>query len=353
MLRDSKEDKQLIESIIAKLPVDKDLTKLLLKDGSLSFFKQLGDKFINQQLSDSKVKEKESTPKLNRFPSIFNIDLKESSDGRRLKTIPINSHGIVKIKTDVVNDYLYRPTDKGSLKVHILQKRRKSLIPLPPTPPEPNPDDIEDTITVEREGPIDGTIKFLIKPKHVIVGDEIEVKVDLFVPGDNLECVFWVKVADPIEKVDTNKENKNETFPQLPKPQKVFRVKQVETDVDWKNYNWGGDDIVKIIESSDGNNNLIEAIAINMDSFALQRFISKNHLKSEQEIRFIKDKYFLSVYLHSLFMYGIFHKVSKNGFEEQFRNIDISELITSIFRPYAAFLLYENYHIENKVIDDL
>jgi hypothetical protein len=354
LLRDSKEDKELIESIISKLPVDKDLTKLLLKDGSFPFFKQIGDKFINQQLNNElKTKEKENTPKLNRFPSIFNIDLKESSDGRKLKTIPINSHGIIKIKTDVVNDYLYRPTDKGSLKIHILQKRKKGINPPPPPPPEPHPDDVEDTITVEREGPIDGTIKFLIKPKHVLVGDEIEVKVDLSAPGNELECIFWVKVVDPIDKVENNRENRNETFPQLPKPQKVFKVKQAETDRDWTNYNWGGDDIVKIIESSDGNNNLVEAIAINMDSFALQRFISKNHLKSEKEISFIKDKYFLSVYLHALFMYGIFHKVSKNGFEEQFKNIDISELITSIFRPYAAFLLYENYHLENKVLEDL
>jgi hypothetical protein len=52
-------------------------------------------------------------------------------------------------------------------------------------------------------------------------------------------------------------------------------------------------------------------------------------------------------------MYGIFHKISKNGFEDQFKNIDISELITSIFKPYAAFLLYENYHIENKIIEEL
>lgn len=354
LLRDSQEDKELIESIISKLPVDKELTKLLLKDGSFPFLKQPGVKYINEHLStDQKVSEKEIAPRLNRFPSIFKIDLKETSDGRKLKTIPINSHGVIRIKTDVVNDYLYRPTDKGSLKIHILQKRKKGINPPPPPPPEPNPHDIEDTITVEREGPIDGTIKFLIKPKDVVIGDEIEVKVDLSAPGNNLECIFWVKVVDPIEKVDKNSENKNETFPQLPKPQKVFKVKLTESDRDWSHYNWGGEDVVKIIESSDGSNNLVEAIAINMDSFALQRFISKNHLKSEKEISFIKDKYFLSVYLHALFMYGIFHKVSKNGFEEQFKSIDISELITSIFRPYAAFLLYENYHLENKVLEDI
>lgn len=189
LLRDSTEDKELIESIISKLPVDRDLTKLLLKDGSFSFLKQLGEKFINPKLSESKVKE-ENVPLLKRFPSVFNIDLKESSDGRKLKTIPINSHGIIKIKTDVVNDYLYRPTDKGNLKVHILQKRKKSVTPPHPQPPEPYPNDIEDTITVEREGPIDGTIKFLIKPKQVLIGEEIEVKVDLSTPGSMLECVF-------------------------------------------------------------------------------------------------------------------------------------------------------------------
>ena len=124
-------------------------------------------------------------------------------------------------------------------------------------------------------------------------------------------------------------------------------MKQVDDDVTWEQYNWNGDDIVKVIEGGHNSNNLVEAIAINMDSFALKRFISKNQLKSEYEIKYIKDKYFLSIYLHSLFMYGIFHKVSKNGFEDQFKHIDISELITSIFKPYAAFLLYENFHVEN------
>ncbi len=348
LLHESKDDKALIESILSKLPVDKDLTKLLLKDGDLSFLKQLGDKALSPELNNSN--EKEKLPKLNRFPSIFNLDLKTDGDGRKFKTIPLNSNGVIKIKTDVQNDYLYRPSEKGSLNVHVLQHKAKSNVPVTPSL-FPFNNNIEDSVIVEREGPIDGTIKFMIKPKNAHVGDEIEVKVDLSSPGNDLECIFWIKVADPVETSKENKEIKNETFPQLPKPQKVFQNKEADEDVTWKEYSWNGEDIVKIIEGGDNSNNLVEAIAINMDSFALKRFISKNQLKSETEIKYIKDKYFLSIYLHSLFMYSIFHKVSKNGFEEQFKQIDISELITSIFKPYAAFLLYENFHLENKFIE--
>ena len=296
--------------MIPDLPVDKDLTRLLLKDGNLSFLRQLGDKVINPELNSSN--EKEKTHKLNRFPSIFNLDLKTDGEGRKFKTIPLDSNGVIKIKTDVQNDYLYRPSEKGTLNVHILQHKRKSNLPITKSLSSFN-NDVEDSIIVEREGPIDGTIKFMIKPKNVHVGDEIEVKVDLSSPGNDLECIFWIKVVDPVEMDKKNKETKNETFPQLPKPQKVFEKKYNDEDVVWTDYKWNGDDIVKVIEGSDGSNNLVEAIAINMDSFALKRFISKNQLKSEDQIKYIKDKYFLSVYLHSLFMYGIFHKVSKNA----------------------------------------
>ena len=109
--------------------------------------------------------------------------------------------------------------------------------------------------------------------------------------------------------------------------------------------NWSGEDIVKVIQdTSDDGDLLVEAIIINMDSFSLLNFLSKNQIKTEKEIKFIKDKYFLSIYLHSLFLFSIMQKMRKD--DEHLKQIEIDDFISKMIKPYASFLLYENYHIE-------
>ena len=89
---------------------------------------------------------------------------------------------------------------------------------------------------------------------------------------------------------------------------------------------------------------IVAGIVINMDSFTLLNFISKNRIKSEKEIKFIKDKYFISVYLHSLFLFSIIQKMRKD--DENLKPIEIDDFISNMIKPYASFLLYENYHME-------
>ena len=88
-----------------------------------------------------------------------------------------------------------------------------------------------------------------------------------------------------------------------------------------------------------------------MDSYALEKFLSKVKNKTIKKVKYIKDKYFLTVYLHSLYLFSIFDKMSKNGFSEYFKKVDISELITYVFKPYSSFLLYENYEMEREILD--
>ena len=73
MLHDTESDKGLIENLLSKLPVDKDVLNLLRKDGSLNFLKKQGEKVKNN--GDNKQEQK----KLNRFPSIFKLNLKEKA----------------------------------------------------------------------------------------------------------------------------------------------------------------------------------------------------------------------------------------------------------------------------------
>jgi hypothetical protein len=203
-------------------------------------------------------------------------------------------------------------------------------------------------LTINRVGPSDGTIKLLIKPnENAKIGEEVEVRAKLTSPGKDLHCVFNVKVDEKISEPKKKDITPNESFPNLPTPKKAFQNPKDNEGIAWsqENLKWTGEDIVKVIQdSSDTGELLVEGIIINMDSFSLLNFISKNRINTEKEIKFIKDKYFLSIYLHSLFLFSIMQKMRKD--DENLKPIEIDEFISKMIKPYASFLLYENYHIE-------
>lgn len=348
LLRDSESDKDLLESFLSNLPVDKDVVNLLKKDGSLDFFKMSGNKISRNTTNHKNKKERK---RLNRFPSVFKLNIKPQKNGKIYRTIPINSNGKVTIDTDVQDDYLFRPVEKGQFEVQVLQQRRKSNVPVNPAP-KLFPDDVTDILTINREGPTDGSIKLLINPTDKAqVGDELEIKAKLTSPGNDLECVFWVKVDEKISKPKVKDNKPVETFPNLPTPRKAYKQPLNDTDLAWsnENLNWGGNDIVKVIKGEEENELIVEGIIINMDSFALLNFISKNNISTEKKIKYFKDKYFLSIYLHSLFLFSIVQKMQKN--EKKLSGVEIDEFIADLIRPYATFLLYENYQMEKHAFE--
>lgn len=343
LLRDSKSDKDLIEKFLSKLPVDKNVVSLLKKNGSLDFFKSTGNKINSNNHKQKRAEQK----KLNRFPSIFNLNLKKDKNGKGYKTIPLDSTGKAFIETDVDDDYLFRPVEKGEFEIQILQKRNKTNKPVNSNP-NLFSNDVTDILTINREGPTDGTIKLLIKPNEKArVGDEIEVRARLSAPGKEFKCVFNVIVDEKIDKPKTNEESPSKTFPNPPTPKKAFKDRQEDNDLTWDDpsLKWSGYDIVKVITDNDEDSDMIVAgIVVNMDSFVLLNFISKNRISTEKEINFIKDKYFLSVYLHSLFLFSIIQKMRKD--DEKLKKIEVDEFISNMIKPYSIFLLHENFIME-------
>lgn len=343
LLNASGDDKSLIEDLISKLPVNQEMLNLLRKDGSLNLFKNTKKKTYS---SNEKTIEKKS---LNRFPSIFKLNLKETSDGKVYKTIPLNQQGKLEIETDVENDYLFRPSDKGTLEIEILQKRNLTDNPVNPENPN-NPNEVTDILTIVREGPINGTIRLLIKPNaNAKIGDEVEVKASLSSPGGDFECIFQVKVDKELSEPKRN-ESSNEVFPNLPIPKKAFENK--ENGLLWSDpsLNWNATDIVKVITGKEDSELIVQAIIINMDAFVLKDFLSKNKISSEGEIKYTKEKYFLSVYLHSLFLFSIFQKMQTE--DGDLEGIELDEFISKMIKPYASFLLYENHHLTKMAFDD-
>ena len=345
LMHDSESDKSLIENLLSKLPVDKDVLNLLRKDGSLNFLKKQGEKF-----SSSGEKRKEEK-KLNKFPSIFKLNLKENKDGKVYKTIPLNQQGKIEIETDVENDYLFRPAEKGKFDIEVLQKRNLTDKPVNPNP-NPNPNVPTDILTINREGPTDGTIRLLIKPNEKAkVGDEVEVRATLSAPGQEFECVFQVKVDKELSEPKESESKQVETFPNLPTPKKAYEKSDDENELTWQHelLNWTGHDIVKVIPDNAGNELTVDSIIINMDSFVLRNFLSKNRIYSESEIKFTKDKYFLSIYLHSLFLFSILQKMRKDDIKLE--PIEVDEFVSNMIKPYASFLMYENHHVTKLAFD--
>lgn len=341
LLQDSESDRSLIENLLSKLPVDKDVLELLKKDGSLDFLHQRGDK-VNKT-------PKDEATRLNRFPAIFELDLEEGDFSKNYKTIPLNSRGSINIKTDVTDDYLFRTTDKGHLEIQVMKKANITDAEIQDnSKPNPNPVVISDILTIKREGPSGGNVRLIIEPNEKAkVGDEVEVKARLSDSnGNQMECVFNVKVDKEISKPTKKEKVHNETFPNLPTPKKAYEKANDGEQLSWNSpeLNWNANDIVKIITSADTSNTLMVAgIIVNMDSHALKNFMLKNNIQSENEIRFTKDKYFISIYLHSLFLFSIMQKMRKT--DEKLKGIEVDEFISSMIKPYASFLMYENHHV--------
>jgi hypothetical protein len=346
LIHDNESDKELIENLLSKLPVDKDVLNLLRRDGSLNFLKRTGER-----VTPSFEKKKEQR-RLNRFPSIFNLNLKHNDEGKLYKTLPLNEQGKVEIETDVENDYLFRPVDKGKFEIEILQKRKTTENHVTQNR-NPYPNETTDILTINREGPIDGTIRLLIKPNDKAkIGDEVEVRATLSSPGKEFQCVFYVKVDKDISKPEGIEKKPVESFPNLPTPQKAYEKAQSINELTWDNplLKWNGHDIVKVIPNNEGKELTVESIIVNMDSFVLKHFLSKNRINSEKEIKFTKDKYFLSIYLHSLFLFSILQKMRNE--DSKLEPIDVEDFISNMIKPYASFLMYENYHITKLAYDE-
>ncbi len=332
ILRESTEDKEMLESVLNNIPLENDIIKLLANNFDFNIF--IKHKTDFKDISSGKEKkEKEHKPISKRFPSIFKINLPEDDSGRKIKSIPLNGKGVINFETDVEDEYLFRPKEKGELEIIILDynsNTSKGGTKAVPTRPE-------ELFNITKVGPSENSIKITFEPKtNLSVGDEIKLNAKLTSPEGALESIFWVKIIEKKKETGTTKPEKtNKLSP--PMPIRVFETAENENDKTWKEYNWDGQDIVKLVSTQAEKDKLIiEAIAVNMDSYPFKRFLSKNKIKDETRIRFLKNKYFIEIYLHSLFLYTILDKMKK---DETDIDLDPDEIIPKIFKPYANFLL--------------
>jgi hypothetical protein len=330
IIRESVGDIDLLKTLLSSIPMDDDLLRLLKRSGDLAFL-------TKPKHTDNGNGKKVTAPlKTKRFPSIFKIQMKENQEGRKVKSIPLNGKGIINFETDVEDEYFFRPKDRGELHLEILGLRNNQVTG---GTDKGKPKEVEDVFDVTITGPTDHSIKIVFEPKRdLIIGDEVELNARLTSPDSDHEAIFYVKIVNPHKKKE-QVEKQERDRPALPIPIRVFKSAEDLEEKTWKDFGWDGSDIVKILPTIE-DDNIVDAVAINMDSYALQRFLSKKRIKSEQGIRSVRDKYFVSIYLHSLFLYGIIEKMNKTY--EVHDQFDVDDMIPLLFKSYSTFLLYSS-----------
>ncbi|MBM3252633.1 MAG: hypothetical protein FJZ16_00075 [Candidatus Omnitrophica bacterium] len=283
-------DENFLKRVMGRLiRKNEEISKLLGLNG------EIASNIIKKTL-ERRIKKEGSIFKPKRYPSF--VRFKKIAPGN-IKMLPQNGECKLFLETDVEDEYLIRPRDQGELKItfekpHLGGGGEK----------EDKEGSDEDVFDVNVVGPTQGEIKLRIKTKKELpVGTTVTVNIELSSPGGPHTLTAFVKIDNPIKEAKEEEIESRLTY-RLPEIIEIYREKKEDRDTPtWndKDYNWCGEDICKIWQSSD-EKSLVDAVAINMDADALHDYIRKRKL-TDRQIENTTRLYRIGVYLISLIIY--------------------------------------------------
>lgn len=200
---------------------------------------------------------------------------------------------------------------------------------------------------MQRSGPFEGEIRLTFEPKEgVSVGNMFPLSINLISPSGDMEVVLWVKIENE-QKSSVKQKKEEEPDLTLPKAVRVYKVKNKPDDIIWQDCNMTIEDVVKFEIGDDFS---IEEIRINMDSQLVIREMSKANV----DVVTLRNKYFASVYSHSLLLYstliGYYGQKDSYDLEDEIKK-EVKENLNSalefVFRFYGGFLLSFNSDLSN------
>ena len=278
-----------------------------------------------------------------RFPSIFKINgASTDEDGVPMVRIPMGGERNINFSTDVEDQYFDRLNEPGELQI--------GLLGLAPTEISGGdapglPRKIEHVLDVVKSSPSNGRIRVLVKPTdEVKVGDAIRMKASLSSPNGELEEIFFIKISEPEQKKQPNKEKNEEPDNQLGLPRMLLVSREATNgEMTWEQLEESGismdHDRVVYPYVDKG---VLETIYINMDSSALLSHRSK--LKGQEAIETANKRYISAVYFHTLFLYSISKNRQysivqhRNGDSSQ-NPVELNEYLADLFQNYYAQFL--------------
>jgi len=345
---DGGDSKELLKNVTKNIQMNPELLKLLGSTFKLEEKKPQPDK------PDKPEKKAPSKPapapfKPQRFPTFLKVRGHHDGD-KALTGIPLGGEKTVRFDTDVENQYFNRVEEPGELKIALLGvKRAAGKTANGSSTSNGGSFDatawaVEDILNVNVSSPQDGTIRVTMNPqKDAQVGDAVQLKVSLTAPGEELEEIFWVKIADKDAPPKPMPQPEEEPLQGLPEP--VFMYKEPkENAATWEQMDEVGvtvthDTVVHPLATGEN----LEKIYINMDSKVLKSFRSKYRNINEAQLEMTGRKYWTAVYMHTLFLYSITknrkYQITQTKAGEQ-DPVDVADYIKDLFENfYSEFIL--------------
>uniref|UniRef100_UPI00404B3956 hypothetical protein n=1 Tax=Fulvivirga sp. TaxID=1931237 RepID=UPI00404B3956 len=337
---DEGDTNKLIQSISKKLPFNSELMQLLNKTFKLEHIKDDHDKKGNQKTGTRKEKEPFNP---NRFPTRFKLKVPEK-DGQKAVNIPRGSEKRLFFDTDVENNYFDRIEEPGKLKIALVSYKSNDKS----GGNNAKPTNIEDVFNIAASSPNEGTIRISLNPKkHVPVGEDIQIKVSLTGPGEDLDEIFWAKITEPENpKEQKPKKEKEPELAGIPPMVLVYENKDGfmtwTQAADATSDNFNHDTVMYPIAEGES---ALDKILVNMDSRVLKSFKSTYRNPNTEQLTLAENKYKTSVYFHTLFLYSItknrgfqISKKAEDGKSEEI--VDVGEYLKDVFdHYYSAFIL--------------
>lgn len=297
-LNEKRRDEKIFQNPKDEEFLKKVMSKLIQRNEEISKFLGLNGTIVSSITKSIKRANGKAgeTFRPRRFPTF--VKFKKIAPGN-IKMLPQNGESKLLLETDVEDEYLIRPQDKGELKV-IFEKPHLST----GGGIGGKGGGDEEIFDVNVVGPSEGQIKLRIKTKRELpIGTEVPVNIELSSPEGPHILQAIIKIVNPTEKAKEKDEETRVTH-RLPTPIQVYKEKKqgIECPIwDDPDYHWNGEDICKIFPSGD-QKYLVDAVAINMDADVLHNYIRSKKL-TDKNIEQLKRQYELGIYLISLIVY--------------------------------------------------
>lgn len=297
-LNEKRRDEKIFQNPKDEEFLKKVMSKLLRKNEEISKLLGLNGTIVGNITKTIKKKIKKEGPifRPKRFPTF--VRFRKIAPGN-IKMLPQNGECKLLMETDVEDEYLIRPQDKGELKISF---ETPSFRKGPGKIEEGAPD--EQIFDVNVVGPSQGEIKIRIKTKTELpIGTLVPVNTELTSPEGSHTLTAFIKIANPIKKAKEKEVEIPITY-SLPKIIQVYKERKqgIECAV-WEDpdYHWNGEDVCKIFPS--GNEKyLVDAVAINMDADVVHNYIRRKKL-TDKNIEHLQRLYQIGNYLISLILY--------------------------------------------------
>ena len=342
IIRETGEDRDLVESIFSQLKNNKDIRGMFADSkGAFSFFNKKTAKPVEQpkEKEKDKDKEKEKAKKnLKRYPSVFKVKGFDKDNEDYIKVIKKGSKGRLTLETDVENEFLSRSEDNGFIEITTLDYGNhggtaggKHL-----------PSEDHRKLKVQTAGPYNGEIQLYIEPKEEAnVGESIPLSIKMISSAGEMEVIVFVKIdKEAGEAKNPKKKTKEEPEMSLPDLIRVVKDNPTKHEKEWSECGMTAENIVKLNIGSTGT---VEEILINMDSNLIKKMI--NSKTGNVSVERVRNKYIANIYSHALMIYTTMHGYySRKDIEMDeyvVREVQdkLNEAVEFSFRYYGNFLM--------------